>query len=86
MLVLRSSVSLRDHKLTLEAGGRLANSLAAFFFKRGDLFMMLTYLSVGLVVVAVVLLTNAIVVFAGTKQLEKKHEKRMKEINEKEQV
>ncbi len=48
--------------------------------------MMLTYLSVGLVVVAVVLLTNAIVVFAGIKQLEKEHEKRMKEINEKEQV
>lgn len=86
MLVLRSSASLRDHKLTLEAGGRLANSLAAFFLERGDLFMMLTYLSVGLVVVAVVLLINAIVVFAGTKQLEKEHEKRMGDIKEKEQV
>lgn len=48
--------------------------------------MMLTFLSVGLVVVAVVLLTNAVVVFTGTKQLEKEHEKRMKEIKEKEQV
>ena len=38
--------------MTLEAGGRLANSLAAFFLERGDLFMMLTYLSVGLAVVA----------------------------------
>ena len=83
---MRSSVSLRDHKLTLEAGGRLANSLAAFFLERGDLFMMLTFLSVGLVVVAVVLLTNAVVVFTGTKQLEKEHEKRMDDIKEKEQV
>ena len=72
--------------MTLEAGGRLANSLAAFFLERGDLFMMLTFLSVGLVVVAVVLLTNAVVVFTGTKQLEKEHEKRMDDIKEKEQV
>ena len=48
--------------------------------------MMLTFLSVGLVVVAVVLLTNAVVVFTGTKQLEKEHEKRMDDIKEKEQV
>ena len=72
--------------MTLEAGGRLADSLAAFFLERGDLFMMLIYLCVGLVVVAVVLLTNAIVVFARTKQLEKEHEKRMGDIKEKEQV
>lgn len=86
MLVLRSSASLRDHKLTLEAGGRLANSLAAFFLERGDLFMMLTYLGAGLVVVAVVLLINAIVVFAGTKQLEREHEERMDNIKEKDKL
>lgn len=72
--------------MTLEAGGRLANSLAAFFLERGDLFMMLTYLSVGLAVVAVVLLTNAVAVFTGTKQLEKEHEKRMDDIKEKDKL
>ena len=72
--------------MTLEAGGRLANSLAAFFLERGDLFMMLTFLSVGLVVVAVVLLTNAVVVFTGTKQLEKEHERRMDDIKEKDKL
>lgn len=85
MLVLRSFVSLRDHKLALEAGGRLANSLAAFFLERGDLFMMF-FLCVGLVVVAVVLLSKAVIVFTGTKQLEKEHEKRMDDIKEKEQA
>ena len=48
--------------------------------------MMLTYLSVGLVAVAVVLLTNAIVVFAGIKQLEREHEKRMDNIKEKDKL
>ena len=48
--------------------------------------MTLTYLSVGLVVVAVVLLTNAIVVFAGTKQLEREHEERMDNIKEKDKL
>ena len=85
MLVLQFSANLSGHKMTLEAGGRLANSLAAFFLERGDLFMMLT-LSVGLVVVAVVLLTNAVVVFTGTKQLEKEHEKRMDNIKEKDKL
>ncbi len=85
MLVLQSSANLSGHKMTLEAGGRLANSLAAFFLERGDLFMMF-FLCVGLVVVAVVLLTNAVIVFTGTKQLEKGHKKRMDDIKEKEQV
>lgn len=71
--------------MALEAGGRLANSLAAFFLERGDLFMMF-FLCVGLVVVAVVLLSKAVIVFTGTKQLEKEHEKRMDDIKEKEQA
>lgn len=47
---------------------------------------MMFFLCTGLVVVAVVLLTNAVIVFTGTKQFEKEHEKRMEEIKEKEQV
>ena len=82
---MQSSANLSGHKMILEAGGRLANSLAAFFLERGDLFMMF-FLCVGLVVVAVVLLTNAVIVFTGTKQLEKGHKKRMDDIKEKEQV
>lgn len=85
MLVLQSSANLSGHKMTLEAGGRLANSLAAFFLERGDLFMMF-FLCVGLVVVAVVLLTNAVIVFTGTKQLEKGHKKRMDNIKEKDKL
>lgn len=48
--------------------------------------MALTYLSVGLAVVTVVLLTNAVAVFTGTKQLEKEHEKRMDNIKEKDKL
>lgn len=64
---------------------RLDSFQPLFFLERGDLFMMF-FLCTGLVVVAVVLLTNAVIVFTGTKQFEKEHEKRMEEIKEKEQV
>ena len=65
---------------------RAVGFFPAAFFERGEKMTGIEFVNIGIVIIAVVFLFGMLAAYLIVRHDEKEHEKRMKEIKEKEQV